>query len=93
MSTVSKADIVTYRRLVGRLLYLTITRPDLSYGVHILSQFMSSPRDDHLSAAFKMVRYIKNTICQGLFFARDSPLQLVLTVTPNGVVVLKPKFT
>lgn len=70
------ADIAIYRRLVGRLLYLTITRPDLSYGIHVLSQFISSPRVDHLAAAYKMVKYIKGTIGQGLFCPSDSSLQL-----------------
>lgn len=45
-----------YRRLVGRLIYLT--RPDLSYVVHILSQFLSSPRQFHLDAAHHVVRYL-----------------------------------
>lgn len=40
-------DPTSYRRLVGRLLYLTITRPDLSYSIQILSQFMASPTDFH----------------------------------------------
>lgn len=56
----SPDDIAIYRRL----LYLTITRPDLSYGVHVLSQFIFTPRVDHLAAAFTMVKYVKRTIVQ-----------------------------
>ena len=43
-------DITSYQRLVGKLLYATITRPDISYAVQTLSQFMQSPKKSHMEA-------------------------------------------
>lgn len=65
-----------YRRLVGRFIYLTITRPDLSYAVHILSQFMKTPLVAHWEAALRLVRYLKGSPAQGIHFLSDSDLTL-----------------
>ncbi|KAF5458793.1 hypothetical protein F2P56_022798 [Juglans regia] len=70
-------DPASYRRLISHLLYLTLTRLDLSYSVNTLSQFLDQPRQSHYDAAIKVVRYVKATTGQGLFFSRSSSLQLI----------------
>ena len=70
------ADPEPYRRLVGRLIYLAVTRPDLAYSVHILSQFMQAPRLEHWEAALRVVRYLKGASGQGILLRADSDLTL-----------------
>ncbi|CAM8998928.1 unnamed protein product [Rhodiola kirilowii] len=69
-------DPMPYRRLVGQLIYLTYTRPDLAYHVHILSQFMNQPTEDHLKAAHKVLGYLKMAPAQGLFYPSGRDLRL-----------------
>ena len=53
-------DISQYRRLIGRLLYLTLSQPDITFFVHKLSQFLAKPRVPHLKAAHHLLRYLKS---------------------------------
>ncbi|KAL0444536.1 UNVERIFIED_CONTAM: Retrovirus-related Pol polyprotein from transposon RE2 [Sesamum latifolium] len=70
------SDPERYRRLVGRLLYLGFTRPDISYSVQQLSQFLQHPCDDHWRAALHVVRYLKGTSATGLFFPCSNSFRL-----------------
>ncbi|CAJ2644692.1 unnamed protein product [Trifolium pratense] len=70
-------DISAYRRLVGRLLYLNTTRPDITFITQQLSQFLSKPTHTHYSAAMRVLRYLKNCPGRGLFFPRNSTLQIL----------------
>src|SRR3954471_16251902 len=69
-------DPTRYRHLVGSLVYLVVTRPDISYHVHILSQFVSAPTTVHYSHLLRVLRYLRGTISLALFFPRSSSLQL-----------------
>ncbi|XP_031259114.1 uncharacterized protein LOC116117191 [Pistacia vera] len=66
----------SYRRLVGRLLYLTSTRPDLSFAIQQLNQFLDKPTSVHQQAANHVLRYIKSYPANGLFFPAESSLSL-----------------
>uniref|UniRef100_A0A3Q7GUU5 Uncharacterized protein n=1 Tax=Solanum lycopersicum TaxID=4081 RepID=A0A3Q7GUU5_SOLLC len=64
-------DISSYQRLIGRLLYLTHTRPDISFAVQTLSQFIHSPKLSHMDAATRVVRYLKKSPGLGIFLSSD----------------------
>ncbi|KAL0554912.1 hypothetical protein IC582_008842 [Cucumis melo] len=69
-------DVSLYRQLVGSLIYLTVTHPDIAYVVHIVSQLMAAPRTIHFTVVLRILRYIKGTLGHGLQFSSQSPLIL-----------------
>ena len=66
-----------FRSLVGKFLYLNLTRPDISFAVQQLSQFMSKPRTPHWHAALHLLRYLRSTADLGLFFPSTGSLSLL----------------
>jgi hypothetical protein len=60
-------DINQFQRLVGKLIYLTVTRPNISYSVSQISKFMHSPRTPHLEAINRILKYLKGTPGKGIF--------------------------
>ncbi|CAL9000181.1 unnamed protein product [Prunus brigantina] len=70
-------DPSRYHRLVGKLIYLTITRPEITYAVNTLSQFMQEPKRQHLDAAYRLLHYLKEAPGQGLLFSAENKLKLI----------------
>ena len=65
-----KVDATLYRSLVGNLLYLTATRPDIMFAASLLSRFMNSPSQIHFGAAKRVLRYIRGTTDFGIMYGR-----------------------
>ncbi|KAL0361435.1 UNVERIFIED_CONTAM: Retrovirus-related Pol polyprotein from transposon RE2 [Sesamum radiatum] len=81
-----------FRRLIGRLLYLGFTRPDISFAVQQLSQFLQHPTDHHWHVATHIVRYLNGTTSTGLLFAASNTLQSsVYTDADWGAYVDSPR--
>ncbi|KAK6160650.1 hypothetical protein DH2020_004031 [Rehmannia glutinosa] len=64
-------DAGQYRRLVGKLLYLNLSRPDISFGVQQLSQFVHAPSQAHWDATIHLLKYLKGTPSLGLFYSAE----------------------
>ena len=60
-----------YQRLVGRLIYLSYTRLDISYVVSVVSQFMHAPSEEHMDAVYRILRYLKSALRKGLLFTKN----------------------
>jgi hypothetical protein len=69
-------DPSRYRRLVGKLNYLTITRPDISYADGIISQFLEAPRVSHWEAIICIIRYLKRAPGLGILYRLNGHLQV-----------------
>ncbi|GKB05201.1 ribonuclease H-like domain-containing protein, partial [Tanacetum coccineum] len=69
-------NVTEYQKLIGKLIYLTHTRPDISYSVHCLSQFMHKPLKSHLKIAFKVLRYLKNNPGMGIHIVKQPKVSL-----------------
>eukprot|EP00253_Pinus_taeda_P025156 PITA_25156 len=70
-------DSTLYRQLVGSLLYLTHSRPDLSYAVGAVSRYMHEPHELHWNAAKRILRYVQGTITFGIHYAAGNALNLL----------------
>ncbi|KAJ9550922.1 hypothetical protein OSB04_014967 [Centaurea solstitialis] len=69
-------DRERYQRLVGRLIYLSHTRPDISFAVSVVSRYMHDPRKSHMDAVYHILRYLKSAPGKGLLFKNNSHLSI-----------------
>lgn len=71
-------DPTLYKQMVGSLRYLCNSRPDISYGVGLISRFMDDPRQSHLVAAKRIMRYLKGTLDYGILFPKEDQGEIEL---------------
>ena len=69
-------DKECYQRLVGRLIYISHTRPDIAFAVSVVSQFMHDPRSSHMNAVYRILRYLKSSPGKGLFYTKQGSIQV-----------------
>jgi len=67
-------DIKAYRDMIGSLLYLTASRPDIMFSVYLCARFQSCPKESHLHAVKRIFKYLFVTIDLGLWYPRNVEL-------------------
>ena len=70
-------NVTMYRQLAGNLIYLTLTRPDISYPIGVVSRYMSNPKKHHLDAVKRILRYVKGTIGFGILYKETKNCQVM----------------
>nr|GEW51447.1 uncharacterized mitochondrial protein AtMg00810-like [Tanacetum cinerariifolium] len=70
-------DVHTYRSMIGSLMYLTSSRPDIMFAVCACDCFQVTPKVSHLHAVKRIFRYLKGKTYLGLWYPKDSPFNLV----------------
>ena len=69
-------DATLYRQIIGLLMHLTNTRPDICFAVNTLSQYMVNPKHIHLIGAKHVMRYLKGTLDYGLKYTSSEEIKL-----------------
>ncbi|GKE67585.1 hypothetical protein Tco_1521746 [Tanacetum coccineum] len=72
-----EVDIHMYRSLIGSLMYLTSSRPDIMFAVYACARYQVNPKVSHLHAVKRIFRYLKGQPTLGLWYLKDSPFDLV----------------
>nr|GEV14208.1 putative ribonuclease H-like domain-containing protein [Tanacetum cinerariifolium] len=84
-------DVHTYRSMIGSLMYLTSSRPDIMFAVCACSRFHVTPKASHLHAVKRIFRYLKGKSHLGLWYSKDSPFDLVAYSDSDYVGVNTPR--
>ncbi|CAH9101308.1 unnamed protein product [Cuscuta epithymum] len=70
-------DATNYRAIIGSLLYLTSSRPDIVFATCLCARFQANPKESHLNAVGRILRYLKGTVNLGLWYPKESGFYLV----------------
>ena len=64
-------DSSLYRSMIGTLLYLTTSKPDISYSVGVCARYQANPKESHMIALKRIIKYVKTTVDFGVWYSRD----------------------
>lgn len=84
-------DKTLYKSMIGKLIYLTQSRPDISNKVGIIGRFAAKPKQNHLMAIKRIFRYLKGTIDYGLWYPKSEDVQLHVYTDANWAGCLDDK--
>ncbi|XP_058782874.1 secreted RxLR effector protein 161-like [Vicia villosa] len=86
-----KVDKTYYRKIIGNLMYLTFTRPDMMFVVNLISRYMENPTELHLQMAKRVLRYLRGTVEFGIFYIKEGNNELVTYIDNDYVEDLDDK--
>nr|GEX59823.1 uncharacterized mitochondrial protein AtMg00810-like [Tanacetum cinerariifolium] len=69
-------DTILYHGMIGSLMYLTASTPDLIYDVYLCARYEAKPTEKHLQAVKRIFQYLKGTINMGLWYSKDTDMSL-----------------
>ncbi|GKA64268.1 hypothetical protein Tco_0763874 [Tanacetum coccineum] len=69
-------DLSHYRGMIGTILYLTASRPDLQFAISMCARYLARPTEKHLHAVKRIFRYLRGTINRGLWYSKDSSIDI-----------------
>jgi hypothetical protein len=67
-------DPSLYRSMIGSLLYLTASRPDIAFSVGVYARFQANPKESHLTAVKRIIKYVNDTLSYGIWYSRETNL-------------------
>jgi len=70
-------DITKFKQAIDSLMYLTVTQPDLMFGVNLISRYMANPKESHWAATKWLLRYLKGIVEHGLFYQKGRKMSFV----------------
>ncbi|GJZ59954.1 retrovirus-related pol polyprotein from transposon TNT 1-94 [Tanacetum coccineum] len=76
-------DTTHYRGMVGTLMYLTASRPDLTFAVYMCARYQAKPTEKHLHAIKRIFKYLRGTVNRGLWCPKDSSIALIAYANAN----------
>ena len=69
-------DSSLYRTMIGSLLYLTASRPNISYSVGVYARYQANPKESHMIALKRIIKYVKTTVDFGVWYSKDTNVVL-----------------